>query len=59
MVGNSKSLTTIVSRPSSKRRPLTSALTPAETEVVTAISSSPAFTSPAIAERTASRRPTQ
>ena len=59
MVGNSKSLTTIVSRPSPKRRPLTSALTPAETDVVTAISSSSALTSPAIAERTASRRPTQ
>jgi hypothetical protein len=59
IVGNSKLLTTTVSRPSSKRSPLARALTPAETDVVTAISSSSAFTSEATAPRTASSRPTQ
>jgi len=34
IVGNSKLLTTTVSRPSSKRRPLARALTPAETDLV-------------------------
>ena len=48
-----------MSRPSPKRRPLSSALTPAETEVVTAISSSSAFTRRAMLPRTASSRPTQ
>src|SRR5947208_12813729 len=59
IVGNSKSLTTTLSRPSSNRSPDASALTPAETDVVTAISSSSAPTSPAIEERTASSLPTQ
>ena len=59
IVGNSKSLITTLSRPSSNRSPDASALTPAETDVVTAISSSSAPTSPAIEERTASSRPTQ
>src|SRR3990172_8717008 len=52
-VGNSKSETTIFVRPPSKRRPLMTAETPAESEVVTATSSGWAFTSPANTASTA------
>jgi hypothetical protein len=59
IVGNSKSLTTTLSRPLPKRNPLARALTPAETEVVTATSSSSALISPAIVPRAASSCATQ
>src|SRR5689334_18249929 len=58
MVGNSQSVSTTFDR-RAKRRPLASALTPAEREVVTATSSSSAFTSPAKAARADSWRSTQ
>jgi hypothetical protein len=57
-VGNSSSVVTIFER-LAKRSPLASALTPAESEVVTAISSGSALTSPANAARAASERSTQ
>src|SRR5580765_3204432 len=58
IVGNSQSVRTTFDR-CVKRRPLASALTPAESEAVTAISSAPALTSPAKAPRAASCRSTQ
>src|SRR5262245_41555766 len=58
MVGNSQSVSTTFDR-RAKRRPLASALTPADSDVVTAISSGPALTSPAKAARAASCRSTQ
>jgi hypothetical protein len=53
IVGNSQSVNTTFER-RAKRRPLASALTPAESEVVTATSSGSALTSPANAVRAAS-----
>src|SRR6266516_7361047 len=58
IVGNSQSVRTTFDR-FVKRRPLASALTPAESDVVTAISSGPALTRPAKALRAASWRSTQ
>src|SRR6266566_872281 len=58
MVGNSQSVMTTFDR-FVKRRPLASALTPAESDVVTAISSGAALTRPAKAPRAASCRSTQ
>ena len=58
IVGNSQSVSTTFER-FVKRRPLASALTPAESDVVTAISSGPALTRPAKAARAASWRSIQ
>src|SRR4051812_31482574 len=58
IVGNSQSVRTTFDR-FVKRRPLASALTPAESDVVTATSSGPALTRPAKALRAASCRSTQ
>ena len=58
IVGNSQSVSTTFDR-FVKRSPLASALTPAESDVVTAISSGPTLTSCAKAARAASWRSTQ
>ena len=59
MVGNSQSVSTTLCRGPAKRRPLASEATPAESEVVTAISSGAALISFAKAARAASVRSTQ
>jgi hypothetical protein len=58
LVGNSKSVTTTLLRLPVKSRALASALSPADTEAVTAISSGLAFSSVATPWRTASFLPT-
>jgi hypothetical protein len=59
MVGNSESVITIVERGPAYRRPLASAATPAESDVVTATSSGSALTRRAKTARAASPRSTQ